>query len=166
MGKRGPKPVDMGLLNSWEFEFYKAFHVLRDGVPLPESASAWSLNILPSELRKMIQQLTRMTWQEFWLTSRRMLKNAGENVDLRKPPSRVDQWWAEAERAQQLFRLKRAVQPLRIQAQARRHKIWKDLCKSKTYAELRKACGRWARLPDVRWEGMTPFPEHVLSNAA
>ena len=34
MGKRGPKPVDMRKLNVWEFEWYKALHLPRDGTQL------------------------------------------------------------------------------------------------------------------------------------
>ena len=167
MGRRGPKPVDIRLLDFWDFEFYKAFHALRDGVPLPESRSGWWLDIPPAELLSMIDQLTRMTAIGFWLATRRMYAMAGdESIDLRKPPSDVDRWFGQSWRNQEIFRLKRALRSRRIQAQSTRHKIWRDLTKANTYADLRKVCGRWARLPDVLAMGMTPFPQHVVTYAA
>src|SRR5688572_13657453 len=36
MGRRGPKPVHIGNLHAWEFEWYKALHLLREGTQLPE----------------------------------------------------------------------------------------------------------------------------------
>ena len=35
-----------------------------------------------------------------------------------------------------------------------------------TYATLRKPCGRWAQLPDVRRERMTRYAKRVLEHAA
>ena len=58
------------------------------------------------------------------------------------------------------------MKPKSIAAQVRRRKIWNDLVRATTYAALRKACGRWAQLPDVWRRGMTPFPQHIAENAA
>lgn len=76
MGKRGPKPVDFGSLNFWEFEFYKAFHVLRDGSSLPmQYASSSGLSV--EEARRYGESLARMTAAEYWLTTRRVAKELG-----------------------------------------------------------------------------------------
>ena len=74
--------------------------------------------------------------------------------------------WAEQERDGEVRWLERELKPPSIEARAARRKIWRDLVRADTYAALRKACGRWARLPDVRRSGMTCFPKHVLENAA
>jgi hypothetical protein len=76
----------------------------------------------------MIEQLKHMTASHFWLSSRRMSSQAGAKLNLRKPPAAIDRWWGETSRNQELFRLKRALQSRRIQAQEARRKIWKDLC--------------------------------------
>lgn len=165
MRKRGPKPVDFGSLNCWEFEFYKAFHVLRDGSSLPLQYAPPS-GLSMEEARRYGESLARMTAAEYWLTTRRVAKELGERVDLRRPPTGMDIWWAEGQRAEELFWLKRKVDPPRIEAQRARRKIWNDLIESSTYASLRKACGRWAQLRDVRGAGLVCFPAHIMSNAA
>jgi hypothetical protein len=165
MGKRGPKPVDVGSLNVWEFEFYKAFHLLRDGMTLPAS-NLPPPALQPSELRMIIKRLKQMSPEEYWRTSRQMARDLGEKVNLKRPPRLVDRWWAEQKLAQEISELEEALSPPSVLAQARRRKIWKDLIHAGTHATLRKACGRWARLPDVRYAGMTTFPENILANTA
>ena len=163
MGKRGPKPVDMRLLKLWEFEFHKAFHSLRDGIatkPLPPSG------FTKQELRLFIFQLKRMTPEHYWLTTRRLSAEMGNRVNLARPPLEMDRWWAEHECADEIRCLQRELDPPKLEAQARRRKIWDDLVGAQTYAALRKACGRWAQLPNVRRSGMTAFPDHIIQNAA
>jgi hypothetical protein len=164
MGKRGPKPVDVGVLGTWEFEFYKALHMLRDGTPLPAKYGL-STGLTPTELRTFITRLKRMSAAQYWLTTQRVALELGEAVNLARPPLRVDLWWAENARDQEVHSLERVLNPRPIEAQAKRQKLWKALVKANTYAALRKVCGRWAQLPDVRMEGMTPFPQHILENA-
>lgn len=164
MKKRGPKPPDFGSLNFWEFEFYKVFHLLRDGTSLPSRyATPSSLSV--EETRKFIALLTHMTAANYYLTSRRVAIELGEDVNLKKPPIGMDIWWAEHQRTDELYWLQRSLRSRRIQAQIARHKIWIDLVLANTYASLRKACGRWARLPDVRGAGLVCFPGHVVANA-
>ena len=165
MGKRGPKPPDFGLLMSWEFEFYKAFHLLRDGQLLPSNTPPPS-GFKPPELRRVVEALKRMSPEVYWLTSRRVANGLGENVNLHKPPVSMDLAWAERQKAEEIFWLERTLNPPRVGAVAKRRKVWNDLFRANTYAALRKACGRWAQLPDLRCAGMTPFPQHVVQNAA
>lgn len=165
MGKRGPKPPDFGLLNFWEFEFYKAFHMLREGISLPTQHAPRS-GLSLEEARTFINLLIQMTSAQYYQTTRRLAQELGEQVNLKKPPSNMDIWWAESQRQEEIYWLKKDLNPFRIQPQRARRKIWNDLIKANTYASLRKACGRWARLPDVRGAGLVCFPGHVVANAA
>jgi len=90
----------------------------------------------------------------------------GNRVNLARPPLQLDRWWAEQERDDEIRSLQRELNPPQAESQAKRRKIWDDLVKADTYSALRKACGRWAQLPDVWRTGMTAFPEHVAQNAA
>ena len=165
MGSRGPKPVNVGLLCTWEFEFYKALHLLRDGTQLPAKFGV-PIGLTPAEQRKFISLLKRMNAVHYWLTSRRLAVELGEALNLRKPPSGMDLRWAEQDRAREIQSLELALKPRRIEAQVKRQRLWKSLVNANTYAALRRVCGRWAHLPDVRLCGMTPFPQHVVENAA
>jgi hypothetical protein len=165
MGKRGPKPVNIGLLSFWEFEFYKALHLLRDGTPLPTRKGS-PVGLPTAELGTFIGHLKRMSAQQYWLTSRRVAVELGEAVNLKKPPLPMDISWAKQERDGEIYWLERGMKPPSIAAQAKRRKIWNDLVRAITYAALRKTCGRWAQLPDVWKTGMTSFPQHIVENAA
>jgi hypothetical protein len=163
MGKRGPKLVNISLLNWWESEFHKAFRWLRDGMgskALPPSG------FTKPEFLSMIGQLKRMTPEHYWLTTRRLSAEMGNRVNLTRPPLEMDRSWAEQERDDEVRWMERELNPPKSEARARRRKVWADLVKADSYSALRKACGRWARLPDVRRAGMTPFSEHVEQNAA
>jgi hypothetical protein len=165
MGKRGPNPVDLGKLAFWECEFYKAFHLLRDGVPLP-SKYAPPMGLTPREIRGFLRQLKAMSPEQFWLTTNRISGEVGEPKNLQRPPTPIDLMWAEQERDGEVRCLERELKPPSIEAQAARRRVWVDLIRANTYAALRKACGCWARLPDVRRSLRTSFPTHVLQNAA
>ena len=164
MGIRGPKPVDVGLLSRWEFEFYKGFHMLRDGMPFPpKQGPQTGLNAV--ELRTFLKQLRKMSEDHYLLTTRRLSREMGEKINLVRPPTREDRWWAQQSRDQEIQWIEGILQPRAIQAQAERVKIWKDLMQVNTDSAIRKVCGRWAQLREVRG-AVTPFSEHIAQNAA
>ncbi len=170
MGKRGPKPVNMGLLNVWEFEWWKAFHLLRDGTQLPGRVMP-ALGLTLKELRKFILQLKEMSPGEYWRATRRVEQRlaslSGKKVDLSLPTGelfQVQMEWAKQEQAREIFDLERALNPRKIQAEAERREIWKALIQARTHTALMKACEDWDRLPDVRAAGMQCFPAHVTAN--
>lgn len=165
MGLRGPQPVAIHLLTTWEFEFYKAFRLLRDGTPLPAKSSL-PIGLSGQELRSFIGQLTQMTPQHYWLTTQRLTAEMGHPVNLARPPRETDLWWAERQKEDEIHSLQRELNPPGIEATNRRRKVWDDLVGAGTYAAVRKACGRWAQLSDVRRSGTTPFPRHIVQNAA
>jgi hypothetical protein len=165
MGLRGPQPVAIGLLTTWEFEFYKAFRSLRDGTPLPANSSP-PIGLSRQELRSFIGQLKQMTPQHYWLTTQRLTAEMGHPVNRARPPMKIDLWWAERQKEDEIRSLQRELNPLGIEASDRRRKVWDDLVEADTYAAVRKACGRWAQLSDVRRSGTTSFPRHIVRNAA
>jgi hypothetical protein len=165
MGLRGPQPVAVGLLTTWEFEFYKAFRSLRDGTPLPAKTSP-PIGLSRQELRSFIVQLKQMTPAHYWLTTQRLTAEMGHPVNLAQPPTGMDLWWAERHKKDEIHSLRRELNPPGIEAGDRRRKVWDDLVRAGTYAAVRKACGRWAQLSDVRRSGTTPFPRHIVRNAA
>lgn len=158
MGRRGPKPVDMGTLNVWEFEWYKAFHLLRDGVQLPPSVTPPPL-FNRERLRTRLRQLQRMTAKQFWAELR---SQAGKNW---RPPTRVDWLWAEWEKDREIAQLRWYLEPREIPMRAERSKVWNALIRARTFRAVRGACERWRRLPDVRVKGFACFADHVQTNA-
>jgi hypothetical protein len=165
MGLRGPQPVAIGLLTTWEFEFYKALRSLRDGTALPAKSSP-PIALSRQELRSFIGQLKQMTPQHYWLTTRRLTVKMGHALNLAQPPINIDLWWAERQKEGEIHSLQRELNPPGIEAADRRRKVWDDLVNAGTYAAVRKACGRWAQLSDVWRSGTTPFPRHIVRNAA
>jgi len=150
------------MLDLWDSEFHKAFQSLRNGSVTPLLPRALS----KAQIRGFITELKRMTPEHYWLTTRRLSVEMGNPVNLSRPPRQVDRWWAQEERDNEIRSLEQQLSLRDIEAQGRRRKIWDVLIKADTYAAVRKACGRWARLPDVRRTGTTTFPEYALQNAA
>ena len=166
MGRRGPKPVAIGLMTTWEFEFYKAFRSLRDGRSLPAKSSSPPTGLSRQQLRSFIGQLKQMKPDHYWLTTQRLTKEMGYPVTLSRPPMTIQLQWAEQQKKEEIRSLEMELKPLGLHAVDRRRKIWDDLVRADTYAALRKACGRWAQLADARYWGTTPYPRHIVRNAA
>lgn len=166
MGERGPKPPDFGLLSVWEFEFYKAFHLLRDGYALPVHQRPPVSGLTRSEASGFLAALKSMSAEDYYLTTRKLTSEFDQRTNLEKPPISIDLEWADSQRKEEIIWLESLLKPARPKAEAAGKKIWSDLLRATTYAELRKACGRWSRLPAVRRAGLTPFPDHVRTNAA
>lgn len=102
----------------------------------------------------------------YWLTTQRLTKEMGYPVTLSRPPINIQLQRAEQEKQGEIRSLEMELNPPGLQALDRRRKIWDDLIRADTYAALRKACGRWAQLADVRSSGTTPYPRHIVRNAA
>jgi len=168
MGKRGPKPVDMGLLNVWEFEWYKAFHVLRDGTPLPGShaVTAPPPHISKVQIRSWIQRLKEMSEEEWLKTNRRACATISEKEvsEIDGPIRDVDLEFARWEKADEIAELERYLNPRKIPAQNERRMLWANLVRARTAPALKKVCDEWASLPDVRAWGLTCYPAHILAN--
>ena|SRR3984885_10200385 len=165
MGLRGPQSVAIGVLTTWEFEFYKAFRSLRDGMSLPAKPPL-PTGLSRQELQSFIRQLKQMTAEHYWLTTQRLTAEMGYPVNLSRPPMSMDRRWAERQKEDEIRSLEMELNPPEIEALDKRRKIWEDLIEADTYSALRKACGRWARLSDVWRSGTTPFPRHIVRNAA
>jgi hypothetical protein len=166
MSKRGPKAPDYGLLSMWEFEFYKAFHLLRDGYALPARQRAPVSGLTRTDASKFLAILKRLSAADYYFATRRLALECGQHLNLDRPPISVDIEWAESQRNEEFVWLERLLNPRHPEAKTAGKKIWKDLLRASTYADVRKVCGRWSRLPSVLGAGLTPFPDHVRTNAA
>jgi len=162
MGRRGPKPVDMKLLNMWEFEFYKAFHRLRDGLELPYSRFEklkWVDRTINQARHKEIKKMSAANYflnhlkMDPTLTSEEVRKLCANPANLE---------WAERGKAREIEWLERQAQPKKIHALAERRDVWNDLVRARTLSSLREVCERWKRLPDVR--GTFAAHTHILAN--
>jgi hypothetical protein len=165
MGRRGPK-LDYGLLSVWEFEFYKAFHMLRDGNALPVRQRLPVSGLSRSEASSFLTTLRQMSGDDYYLATRKLARECGVTLNLEKPPIPIDLFWAENQRDEEIAWLKGLVKPKQRIGERAGVKVWRDLLRAETYADIRKVCGRWSRLPQVIGAGLTPFPDHVRTNAA
>jgi hypothetical protein len=135
----------MALLGVWAFEWWKAFHLLRDGTQLPARARP-PLGLSPPELRKFIQQLKQMSPGQYGQATRRVAQRlailSGEQVDSSLPEDdlfQVQIEWAKQEQAREIFELERALNPRKIHAEAERREIWKVMIQARTHGALLKA---------------------------
>ena len=165
MGKRGPKPVDYESLTLWEFEFYKAFHLLRDGYILSAGQRPPVSGLTRSEASVFLEKLKGMTPGDYYLATRRLMVEMGQPANLDKPPISMELEWAGSQRDEEIAWLEGLLNPRRPVAEIAGKKVWRDLLSTKTHSEVRKVCGRWSRLPTVIKAGLTPFPEHVKNNS-
>ena len=158
MGKRGAKPVDMRKLNVWEFEWYKALHLPRDGTQLRPDPVFVRVNRREAEAQL-----------EWWkkVTPREIMGDLrlGSEPGRHQPLSRADVEYAELQRQSEIAQLQRQLKPAQTQALAERRKNWEALVQARTLATLEEACGRWKGLGDVRALGFACFADHVLTNA-
>jgi len=167
--RRGPKPVDMSLLDFWEFEWYKALHVLRDGTALPGSRAltAPPLHITPAIVRSWVRRLREMGEEEWLRINERACEEISGKKDLDAHTSDpfVLRDWARWEKEREIADLETYLNPRQIPAQAERRELWRNFWQARTLPALKKVCEQWASLPDVRGWGLTCFPNHILANA-
>jgi hypothetical protein len=171
--RRGRKPVDLRLMTVWEFEWYKAFHLLRDGTQLPPDPTFVIVN--EREARAQLR----------WWKKASLKEILGEMQPGTPPPfdelptnerARAKVRWemrewtalknfAELERESEIAALERWLKPKETPALAERRKIWETLVQGRTYAVIEQACEEWKHLADVRRQGVSCFADHVLANA-
>jgi hypothetical protein len=161
----------MGLLTSWEFEWYKAFHVLRDGTALPTSRAVFAapLHISRKQIQSWIDRLRGMDDDEYIKINRRACEQISGNQEALPEATEVDlrvqREWARSERDEEIAELEKYLNPARIPAEAERRALWACLWRAQTLSALQKTCEEWASLRDVRAQGLAVFPNHVLANA-
>jgi hypothetical protein len=186
MGKRGPKPVHVGTLNVWEFEWYKALHLLRDGSELPPdpvaervnqrmttAQLAWWRKATPKEILGDMLRLDPPAFTELPTTEERVRAK-------RKWIEQEKKWlweFAELERQSEIAELEKWLKPREIHARSERRKTWEELIRARTVSTLKKACEDWKRwivlssrfhkkLPDGRIEVFGfPGPDYVTAHA-
>jgi hypothetical protein len=159
LSKAGRKPVEIGFLNSWEYEWNKAFHLLRDGVqvPSPRWVDPDLAGLTPQKIDAGVRLLKQAKPQE-------VVAIWEQRQGKRLKPIETYLHFAEnfiAERIATLEQLK----PRKIHARAERQSIWDALVRARTGEAVRQACEQWEHLADVRAAGMAIYPAHVISNA-
>lgn len=173
MVRPGRKPVNVSMLNLWEFDWYKALHLLRDGTQLPRDPGFERLNYrIAADQLKWWKKATRgeilgemrpgepPPFTEYATTAERV---RAKQEWLKRGWAHLNQW-AELERQGEIANLERQLKPRKIQALAERREIWKMLIEARTESDVKEACRQWKALPDVRAMGMTTFPEHIEAN--
>ncbi|MGB8540262.1 MAG: hypothetical protein WCD49_01370 [Candidatus Acidiferrales bacterium] len=166
MGKRGPKPIDVGLLNVWEFEWYKAFHLLRDGLELPYSHAEQLRWVDRSINRIRLEEMERSSIEEY--CRKRFIDEgltAEEAHELSANPKNLE--WAEKERTREIGWLKHNLQPKQIERTAKGREIWNNLISACTPAGLREATDNWARMRALKPGRSAYFPAdvHILASS-
>ena len=163
MGTRGPSPADIGLLHIWEFEWFKAFHLLRDGQQAPESVDDSSETIDPKVADAAIELVQKQSDDEILATVPPNVLFQSPTPDVPLLTTAYRMFSADRIRQQRIAML-RSMKPRDVHARAERRQIWKALWKAQTPASAVDACRRWARLEDVIALGFTTFPAHVETN--
>ena len=116
--------MNVGLLNVWDFEFYKAFHLLRHGIALPARNLPPPSGFSRSELRAILTRLRSMSAAEYWRVQQQMATEFAENVNLEQVPTKDEIRFAWHDLKEEIYWLERALIPQKIHAQVeRRHNI-------------------------------------------
>ena len=162
----------MGLLNAWEFEWYKAFHILRDGYALPGTQAVYAppLDISRKQIRSWIEQLRKMGEDEYLrINDLAIEKISGKKEQTPKAPIETDLFvqrhWANGQKQSEIAELERYLKPSKIALEAERRQLWNALWRAHTLPALRDVCDQWASLRDVQAQGLVVFPNHILANA-
>jgi hypothetical protein len=159
MGRRGPHAVDIGTLHGWEYEWWKAFRHLRDGVELAEMLDP---PVDPDVAEAQAQAIEALPIEAFFTR-----KPPPANYEPLKPGDPSPRWlWEQiADRARQaeIQRL-RTMTPRDVRALDQRRQIWSSLWKARTRLGIERACDQWSKLPDVRDSGRDVFPAHIVAN--
>ena len=171
--RRGRKPVDMRLLNMWEFEWYKALHLLRDGVQLPPDPTSVIVN--QREARALLQWWKKVSIKEIVGEMRPGTPPPFDDLPENERAKAKIRWemrewtwlkkFAEAERKSEITSLERGLKPRQIPAITERRKIWDALIHAHTVSAIEDACDKWSHLTDVRSLGFACFTDHILANA-
>lgn len=159
MRKPGRKPVEIGTLNSWEYEWNKAFHLLRDGVqvPSPRWIDPELAELTPQQIDTDIRWLKQVQPEQIVA-----LWEQRQGQPLQ--PTSVYLHFAEDFIAERIAALEQ-LNPRKIHARAERGEIWDALIRARTREALRQACEQWEHLADVRAAGKAIYPAHVMAHA-
>lgn len=157
MGKRGPKPVNLGILSMWEFEFWKAFHLLRDGIELPGPrwARPEAARLSPQERDTLHVEIQRSTLKDY---AARMVPEDRKEFEALDPYVQefsVKQWKNDA--LAELAELK----PKLIPHRQERRELWNALVRTRTRSALKEVCRRWEELARTHF----PAYHYILGNA-
>jgi hypothetical protein len=164
MGKRGPKPVHLGGLHTWEFEWFKAFHLLREGAQLPEISRRPLTREDIKRIDARIERLQRMPLEKI-VDDEPPSPDYEPKKEGDRPGLVMWRFWAESMRQREVGRF-RAMKPREVYAKAERREIWNSLWAARRRSSVEQVCDRWEKLPDVIGLGFGVFPAHVRANVS
>lgn len=164
--RRGRKPLNLGLLCTWEFEWYKAFHLLRDGTQLPPDANfvaaneraskgllRWWKKVSLKEILGDMRPGPPPPFDELPQGEREKAKRRWEMMEWK-----VLKDFAELERKAEIAGLERWLKPRETPARTDRRKIWETLADpgapSKTVEQV---CEQWEASPRCSRTGSCSF---------
>jgi hypothetical protein len=171
--RRGRKPLSLGLLCTWEFEWYKAFHLLRDGTQLPPDPNFVAAN--ERAAKELLQSWKKISVKEILGDMQPGMPPPFDELpdgerEKAKRHWEMKQWkflkeFAEMERKAEIAGLERWLKPRETPARAVRRKNWETLADPEASTKaIEYACEEWKRLPDVRALGVAVFADHVQAN--
>jgi len=173
--RRGRKALHLGLLCTWEFEWYKAFHLLRKGTQLPPNQDFVVANQLAAN--EEVQWWKKATVKEILGEMQPGTPPPFDEVPEGERENAKKQWemnewkwleeFAERQREAEIAGLERWLKPREMAISAERRKIWESLVDpDASLRVIERSCGEWKNLPDVCAQGFSCFADHVLVNVA
>jgi hypothetical protein len=171
--RRGRKALDLGLLCTWEFEWFKAFHLLRDGTQLPPDPNFVAANerVTREELRwwkkasvkEILGDMQPGTPPAFDEVPEREREKVRKHWEMREWKWLKD--FAEQQREAEIAALERWLKPRATPARTERQENWKTLANpDASIKAVEHSCQEWKWFPDVRARGLSVFADHVLAN--
>jgi hypothetical protein len=172
--RRGRKPLQIGLLSTWEFEWYKALHLFRDGTQLPPDPNSVAANELSTReelrwwknasLKEILGDMQPGTPPPF-----DELLSDSEREKAKKQWEMTEWKWlkdfAEQRREAEIATLERWLKPKETPAQAERRKNWETFSDpGASNKAVEHSCQEWKKLSDVRAQGLSVFADHILAN--
>jgi hypothetical protein len=159
MGKRGPQPVDLRLLVTWEREWYTAFRLLRDGTELSYKSMQSMKWARTATTRARLKALAGMTDKGYLRERFKDLPQMPEEME--RPFSNASILaWAKEEKAREISSLKSSLEPEKAED---RRDVWRELMTARDLRALYRVCDRWVKL---RYFNFNPtFAFHLREHA-
>lgn len=141
----------------WEFELWKAFHLLRDGIELPgpQWARPEVARLSPQERDAIHVEIQRSTLKDYAALMDPEDRKAFKTLDPVVQEFSFEQWKNDA------FAELAELKPRLIPHRQERRELWNALIRVRTRSALEEVCRRWERLARTRF----PAYHYILENA-
>jgi len=171
--RRGRKPLDIKLLQIWEFEWYKALHLLREGTQLPPDPNFVVVN--ERETKAQLQWWKSASYKDILGEMQPGVPPEFDELpeterERAKVRWTMSEWkwlkdFAENQRESEISALEHWLKPRITPSMRGRREIWATASESKASIKaVGRACEKWRLLPDVRSRHVAVFADHVQAN--